>query len=76
MPTLFNRGMAAAIWTGASLGLFALFGPPFTLATGSVLLLAAVAPPTIMFILSSAPPLTLSQAIIKELRPVDRPRER
>jgi len=76
MVTFFNRRMAAAIWTGAALGLFALFGPPLTLATGSLLLLAAIAPPTIMYILSSAPRLTLAQAISKELHPVDGPQNR
>jgi len=76
MSTLFNRRMVAASWTCAALGLFALFGPPLTVATGSLLLLAAVAPPTIMYILSSAPRLTLAQAINKELRSVDSPRDR
>jgi hypothetical protein len=74
MSTLFNRWMVATIWTGAVLGLFALFGPPLTPATGSILLLVAVAPAMIWLILSSAPPLTLSEAIAEELRPVYRSR--
>ena len=76
MSTLFNRRMVATIWPGAMLVLFMFFGPPLTVATGSLLLLAAVAPPAIMLILTSDPPLTLSEAITEELRPLDRPKKR
>lgn len=74
MSTLFTRKMVIPVWTGLVLGLFTLFGPPLTVATGSVLVFVAIAPVTILFILST-PTLTLSQAIAEELRPVDKSRE-
>ena len=75
--SLFSaRKMFIPMWTGTVLGLFVLFGPPLTLAGGLLLALVTVAPPTILVILSKAPPLTLSEAIAEELHPVDRSRER
>ena len=75
MSTLFNRKMLIPVWAGIVLGLFMLFGPPPTLVTGSLLLFLAFAPLTVLFILSTAPTLTLSEAIAEELRPVGRSRE-
>ena len=72
MSTLFNRQTLAPLWVGAVLGLFTLVGSPLTPAIGSLLLLMAIAPPTILLILSTAPPLTLSGAIAEELHPVRR----
>ena len=70
-----SRKMIIPVWIAVILGLFSLFGPPLTLATGSVLVFVAIASLTIQFFLWTAPTLTLSQAIAEELRPVDRSRE-
>jgi hypothetical protein len=75
MSMLFNRKVLIPVWISVVLGIFTLFGPPLTLATGSPLLFMAFAPPTILLILSTAPTLTLSEAIAEELRPADRSRE-
>ena len=74
MSRLFNRKILAPVWTSVVLGLFTLFGPPLTVVTGSVLVFVAIAPLTILFILSTAPALTLGEAIAEELRPIDRSR--
>lgn len=75
MSMLFNRKVLIPVWSGVVLGLFTWFGASLTLATGSLLLFMVIAPPTILLILSTAPSLTLSQAIAEELRPTDRARE-
>ena len=75
MLKLFSRNAIIPVWAAVVLGFFASFGPPLTFGSGLLLLLAAVPPPIILFILS-APPLTLSEAIARELHPVDQPRER
>ena len=74
MSKLFNRRAIITLWTGATVGLFAWFGSSLTFATGCLLLFVAVMPPTVLLILWKAPPLTLSQTIAQELRPVDRQR--
>ena len=74
MLKLFNRKAIIALWTGAMVGLFALLGSSLTVATGWLLLFVAVMPPTVLLILWKAPPLTLSETIAQELRPVDRKR--
>lgn len=71
---LFNRKVLILVWSGVVLGLFTMFGAPLTLATGLLLLFMAIAPPTILLVLSAAPSLTLSQAIAEELRPTQRSR--
>ena len=71
MSMLFNRKMLIPVWSGVVLGIFTLFGSPLTLATGSLLLFMAFAPPTILLILSTAPSLTLSDAVAEELRHTD-----
>ena len=76
MLKLFSRNAIIPVWAAVVLGFFASFGPPLTFGSGLLLLLAAVPPPIILFILSAAPPLTLSEAIARELHPVDQPRER
>ncbi len=76
MLKLFSRKAIIPVWTGMVLGFFALVGPPLTFGSGLLLLLAAVPPPIILFILSAAPPLTLSEAIARELHPVDQPQQR
>ena len=75
MLKLFSRNAIIPVWAAVVLGFFASFGPPLTFGSGLLLLLVAVPPPIILFILS-APPLTLSAAIARELHPVDQPRER
>lgn len=72
MPKLFNRQMLIPVWAGAAFGLFTLFGPPLTLATGSLLLCTAIAPPAVMLILWRAPSLTLAESIAEVLHPVHR----
>ncbi len=72
MSKRLNRKAIIALWTGAMVGIFVLFGSSLTLANGWLLALVAVMPPTIFMILSKAPVLTLSEVIAKELRPVDK----
>ncbi len=72
MSTLLTGKMIFPLWIGVLLGLFALFGPPLTLATGSLLAFLAVAPLTILFILARAPRPTLSEVIAEEIRPPNR----
>lgn len=62
MPELSNRKMLIPVWAGAALGLFTLFGPPLTPATGSLLLCTAIVPPAVMLILWRAPSLTLAES--------------
>jgi hypothetical protein len=76
MLKLFGRKALIPVWTGVVLGSFALFGPTLTFGSGLLLLLVAVPPPMILFILSADPPLTLSEAVARELNPVDQRRER
>ena len=74
MSTLFSRKVVIPLWLVVVFGLFVLFGSPLTLATGVLLLFVGVVPPAIVLILSKAPPLTLSEGIAEELRPVARSR--
>ena len=74
MSMFSNRKVLIPVWSGVVLGIFTLFGPSLTLDTGALLLFLAIAPATILLILSAAPTLTLSEAISEELRPVDRSR--
>lgn len=75
MSTLLTRKMIFPVWMGTVLALFTSFGPTLTPALGSLLVFTAIVPAAVMLILSSPPPLTLSEAIAEELRPVGRSRE-
>lgn len=72
MSKLLNRKAIIALWTCLMIGMFASLGSSLTLATGWLLVLVAVMPPTIFLIMSKAPPATLSEIIAKELHPVER----
>jgi hypothetical protein len=75
MSKLFKpKAIIFLLWTGAVAGFFALLGSSLTLASGSLLLFVAVMPPTILLVLWTAPPLTLSEIIAQELHPADRRR--
>lgn len=76
MSMLFTRKMIIPVWTGVVLGIFALFGPPLTTATGWLLVFVAAVPPAVMMILSRPPTLTLSESIAAELRPGGGSRQR
>lgn len=71
MSTLFTHHRAIAVWTGTVLGLFGLFGPELVPATGSLLVLIALAPPAIMVTLWRAPSVTVAQSIATVLHPVE-----
>ena len=72
MSMLFIRKMIIPVWSGAMLGLFALFGLPLTPSSGLLLVCTALAPPALVLFLSRKPSLTLAESIAKVLHPVDR----
>ena len=74
MSKLLNPRAIILVWLVVVGGLFALFGPPLTLASASLLLLVGIVPPAMLLILATAPTLTLAEAIAEELHPNDRPR--
>ena len=74
MSTHLTRPTIIAVWLVLAFGLFAVFGPPLTLASGGVLAFVVVGAATMLFILGKAPSPTLSEVIAEELRPSDRSR--
>ena len=69
MSMCFNRNVLIPVWIGGVLGLFTLFVAPQSLATGSLVLFTAIAPPAVMLILWRAPSLTLAESIAEVLHP-------
>ena len=64
MSILLSRKAIIPVWLAVTAAVFVLFGPPLTSAIGwSLLLFVAVAPPTIVLVLTREAPLSVAEVM-------------